>query len=316
MKPNLTFSKLFSGAIITLLSIAVIGTSCKKSGADVKPSSGNTVNEQKLGATNNIVDASGSDEENFDMVMGNGDYADVSDAASNAVSTTLSNAKSSGRTITYAPSKDVYPYTKTIDYGLGFTDAKGVTRSGKLIITYYDPTKDFFGKYSVTTYDNFYVDGIHVEGTAQINKTKSLNGKDVYVHLIHKTVSNADGDVKDYYAGATWTVIDWNGGTNNAYEISLATTVGTETYNGVESNGFATYVDDAHPVILPIGCKRVQGVVIADIHLAGAPNADLIQLQEKIDYGTGDCDDTATLSINGSEPETVTLPLRFWPLNL
>ena len=316
MKPNLTFSKLFSGAIITLLSIAVIGTSCKKSGADVKPSSGNTVNEQKLGATNNIVDASGSDEENFDMVMGKGDYADVSDAASNAVSTTLSNAKSSGRTITYAPSKDVYPYTKTIDYGLGFTDAKGVTRSGKVIITYYDPTKDFFGKYSVTTYDNFYVDGIHVEGTAQINKTKSLNGKDVYVHLIHKTVSNADGDVKDYYAGATWTVIDWNGGTNNAYEISLATTVGTETYNGVESNGFATYVDDAHPVILPIGCKRVQGVVIADIHLAGVPLGDLIQLQERIDYGTGDCDNTATLSINGSEPETVTLPLRFWPLNL
>src|SRR5205809_4009115 len=157
--------------IFMLLLIVLIGTSCQKSGTDAKP--GNTVNEQKMSVTNNIVDASGSDEENFDMVMGNGDYADVSDAASNAVSTTLSNAKSSGRTITYTPSKDVYPYTKTIDYGLGFTDAKGVTRSGKLIITYYDPTKDFFGKYSVTTYDNFYVDRIHVEGTAQINKTKS-----------------------------------------------------------------------------------------------------------------------------------------------
>src|SRR5436190_2845731 len=135
MKPNLTFSKLFSGAIITFISIAVMSTSCKKSGADVKPSSGNTSNNQKLDVTNDIVDASTSAEDNFDMIMGNGEYADGSDAALNAVSTNLSSAKSSGRTITYSPSKDVYPHTKTIDYGAGFTNAKGVIKSGKIIIT-------------------------------------------------------------------------------------------------------------------------------------------------------------------------------------
>ena len=81
-------------------------------------------------------------------------------------------------------------------------------------------------------------------------------------------------------------------------------------------NCFVSHLDLAHPLIKPFACKyRVQGVVTADIHLANAPKGDLIQLDERLDYGNGECDDIATLSINGGAAKQVTLPLRFWPLN-
>ncbi|HEX5155229.1 MAG TPA: hypothetical protein VFW07_27495 [Parafilimonas sp.] len=304
MKPNLTFSKFSLFPAATVLAVIILGSSCQKSDRQI---SNNSSNQQRLDVTNNAIEATNSDEENFELVMDQ----------ENTEAANVSNAKVAGKTVTYSPSKDVYPRTKTVDYGTGFTNAKGVVKSGKVIITYYDASKDLFGKYSVTTYNNYYVNGKHIEGTVQINKTKNFKGQDVYVHTFHKTVSTAAGDIKDYYGGSTWTVINWKGGINNAYEISLAGTVGTETYNGVESNGFATHVDPAHPLIKPFTCKyRVQGVVIADIHLANTPIKDgLIQLEERLDFGNGECDDIATLSINGGTPKEVTLPLRFWPLN-
>ena len=157
--------------------------------------------------------------------------------------------------------------------------------------------------------------GIHIEGSAQVNKIKNGSDQDVYMHIIHRIISDADGNTKDYNVNATWTVINWNGGTNNAYEISEQVG-GNETYNGIESNHFKTDVDNANPVIKPFTCKRVQGGVIANIHLTNAAPGEPNDLEEYLDYGNGDCDNIGTLSINGSEPETVTLPLYFWPLNL
>jgi len=57
----------------------------------------------------------------------------------------------------------------------------------------------------------------------------------------------------------------------------------------------------------------VKGGMIASIHLS---NGDPSELNEYLDYGNGDYDNMGTLSINGDEPQAVSLPLRFWPLNL
>jgi len=299
MKPNLTSLKL-SLCATALLSVTIIGTSCNKSSSSVS-STNAAVNQQKLDVTNNAVDATSSDEENFALVAGNDQ--DVSDA------------KTAGKTVTYSPSKNVYPHTKTIDYGTGYTGSNGVVKSGKIIITYYDPVADAVGKYSFTTYENYHVDGILIEGTAQVNKIKNGTGQTVFLHIIHKTISDAAGDVKDYNTNAQWTVIDWQGGTANAYDITEHTT-GNETYNGVESNNFKTSADDANHIIQPLTCKRrVKGGLIADVHLSNVAHGEPNTLHEYLDYGNGDCDDMGTLSVNGGPAETVTLPLRFWPLN-
>ena len=302
MKPNLTFSRLSIFPIVAVLSVIIIGISCQKSAVTEKQPSGNSSNQQNLDITNTVIEASASDEENFDMIM-----EDESVDASN-----VSNAKASKKTITYTPSKDVYPHIKVIDFGEGITDAKGVTKSGKVIITYYNAAAVVNGKFTQTTYSNYFVNGVHIEGSIQVNKIKNKKGQDVYVHTIQKTISDANGNVKDYHCNARWTVINWQNGINNAYKIT-SHTIGKETYNGIEASHFQTDVDEATPVIKPFTCKRVQGGLTAKIHLAqGNPN-DLV---EYLDFGNGDCDDIATLSVNGGTAQEVTLPLRFWPLNL
>jgi len=304
MKSKLTFSRVAVFPLITALSVIVFGISCQKSSVAENPSSDNSFNQQKLDITNMLIEASASDEENFDMVMEN----DESTNASN-----VSNAKTAGKkTVTYSPSKDVYPHTKTIDFGTAFTNPKGITKSGKVIITYYDNATDPQGKFTLTTYDNYYISGVHIEGSIQVNRVKNAAGKFVYLHIISKKVSDATGDVKVYNSNATWTVIDWQDGKNNAYEITAHAT-GKETYNGIEANNFQTDVDEAKHIIKPFDCKRVQGGLTAEIHLAKGKVKDLT---EYLDYGNGDCDDIATLSVNGAPAEEVTLPLRFWPLNL
>jgi hypothetical protein len=313
MKPKLSFSKLPT----ILLSAIIMCTACQKSAVKGVSSSDNAAKNEKMNATNNALEASGSDDENFDMIMGYDSYADVSEFASNATANTLSNAKTkTGKIVTYSPSKDVYPHTKTIDYGAGWTDADGVTYSGKIIIIYFDPKADAEGKFTYTTYDNYYVNAVQHQGNVQVNKIQNGNGQTVFLNIVNKTLSTADGDVKDYHTTSKWTLIDFQGGTQNAYEIDQKTT-GSETYNGVESNNFKIYSDDANPVIKLINYKRrVQGGSVAQIHLVHVEKGDPNDLDEYLDYGNGERDNIATLSVNGSEPEIVLLPLQFWPLKL
>ncbi len=75
-------------------------------------------------------------------------------------------SKSSGGCIpvvTYDPGPDVYPRTVTIDYGESCTSASGVTRSGKIILKYSNDLA-ITGSQELTTYNNYYVDGIKIEG--------------------------------------------------------------------------------------------------------------------------------------------------------
>jgi hypothetical protein len=310
MKSKLTFSKFST----ILLSTIVMGTSCQKSAITGTSSSGNAANTQKLNATNNVLDASTNDDENFDMVMGYDSYADISDNASNAVANSLSNAAvQTGRVITYSPSADVYPHTKTIDYGTGWTNAGGGTRSGKVIITYYAPKSEAKGNFTYTTYDNYFVNGVQHEGSVQVNKVQNGSGQTVYLNIVHKTLSTADGDIKDFNTTSKRTLIDFQGGTQNAYQIDEETS-GSETYNGIEANHFKASTDAANPIIKVIKYKyRVQGGLVAQIHVTNSsPN----NLDEYLDYGNGTADNIATLSINGGVAETVSLPMQFWPLQL
>jgi hypothetical protein len=105
LKKELGFSRL--AAIIAVLSLTVLYLiSCTKS--DKKTLAGsNSANEQKMDATNSVIEASNSDDENFDAIMESGEFAD---AALNAVASTLSGEV----VITYSPEKNVFPHTKPL----------------------------------------------------------------------------------------------------------------------------------------------------------------------------------------------------------
>ena len=103
------------------------------------------------------------------------------------------------------------------------------------------------------------------------------------------------------------------GGNTNAisddvYQIT-GHSEGKETLGNVEAINWQSDVDKNNPVIKPQACKRkVQGGMIVKIKIKACKD-----LNEYLDYGDGSCDNRATLTINGSAPQQVTLPLRFWP---
>lgn len=296
MKPNLTLSAFSLFPAATVLAAVILVSSCQKSDRQI---SNPSLNQQSLDITNTVVEATSDDEENLELVL---------EDENETESANVSNAKVAGKTVTYSPSKDVYPHTKTIDFGTGFTNGIGTKKSGKIIITYYDSKANANGKYSLTTYENYYVNGAHIEGSVQVNKIKNGTGKKVYLHLIDKKITDANGNIKDYKCNAQWTVIDWQGGSSNAYQITEHST-GKQTLNGIEGS-FVTDTDNGNPIIKPFDCKRVQGVLNSKINLGKGTKLD-----ESIDYGNGECDNIVKLTINGGAPKEVALPLRFWPLN-
>lgn len=282
--------------ILTVMTISVY--SCKKSQITF-PEVQSASKTDLVNATNTVINFDSTLNDDFDLI-----------AEDNAIT---EQKGSTCRTVTYTPSRTVYPHTKTIDYGSGCTNSSGITKKGKVIITYYDPVSEAQGRYSEINYENFYVDNIHVEGNIKVNRSVNNLNQVVFKYIIHKTLTASNGDVKDWNSILDWTMIQ-GGNTRNVSDDVFAITghaEGKETLGDIQTNSWQSDVDKNNVVIKPQSCnRRVKGGLIVKIKLKGSND-----LNEYLDYGDGTCDSFATLTINGSAPQKVTLPLRFWPLN-
>jgi len=286
-----------SGLILTIAFISIL--SCNKSQITSPSMQSIDSKTEYMNATNGVDNFDSTMNEDFNLILA-GDDA-------------LPESGSKCYTITFSPSRTVYPHTKTIDYGTGCTGAAGVTKRGKIIITYYTPKMEGQGKYSEITYQNYYVNNIHVEGSIKVNKSINNLNQIVFKHIVHKTITTPDGDVKDWNSNLDWTLIQ-GGNTkiisDDVYQIT-GHSEGKETLGDVKAINWQADVDKNNPVIKLQACKRkVQGGMIVKIKIKACKD-----LNEYLDYGDGSCDNRATLTINGSAPQQVTLPLRFWPLN-
>jgi hypothetical protein len=294
--------KISSIVLLGFFAAGITFSACKKSYTPASSASNLALESESMKSTNNVVGFDSSANEDFDVVM--------SDEASS------SNARNTVcYTVTYAPSKDVFPHTKTLDYGSGCTNTDGVTKKGKVIVTYYDPAVTG-GKFSVTNYNNYYVNNVHIEGSVQINESTNASGQTIFTHIANKTITSPDGDFKDWNSNLVFTLIEGQNTTkklDDVYQIT-GSAHGKETLDGVEANNWKSDVDKNNVVIKPQTCnRRVKGGLIVTIHLKEKGKADR-QLDEYLDYGNGDCDDIATLTIDGVSQQ-VTLPLQFWPLH-
>jgi hypothetical protein len=296
--------KISSIVLLALFAAGVTLSACKKSSSPASQPSNPELETQLMNATNNVTDFDNTASEDFDLAV-NDDEA----SSSNERSTVC-------YIVTYSPSKDVYPHTKTLDYGSGCTNTDGVTKKGKVIVTYYDPAVSG-GKFSQTSYDSYYVSDIHVEGSVQINESTNASGQIVFQHIVNKKITSSDGDVKDWNANLDFTLIEGQNTedkSDDVYQIT-GSAHGKETLDGIEANNWKSDVDKNNLVIKPQSCtKRVKGGLIVSIHVKEKGNSDK-KLDEYLDYGNGECDDIATLSINGGAAQQVTLPLEFWPLH-
>ena len=176
-------------------------------------------------------------------------------------------------------------YTRTIDFGAtNCTLFNGNTVRGKIIITF---TNDFTASTRTINYSflNFYHNDRHIEGSRNVVKT-IVNGHPTANISLDLTVTTPSGDVyhrtgqrvREFIAGYdTLNLLD------NEFSI-------TGNWTTTFPNGTVQTATVTSPVIVKWSCAHiVQGTITI------TRNNNVAVL----DYGNGECDDDATITING-----------------
>lgn len=186
----------------------------------------------------------------------------------------------------------MWPKVVTVDYGTGCTGFNDDTRSGKIIITVTGPRLQV-GSIRTITFDNYFFNGIKVEGT-KILENKGYNNNQNLVISVKltggklampggKTIERSFDHQREWIAGLL---------TKNIWDDECLI---TGTASGKNING----VSYTNTILTALHWKRACRFIVAGvvkIERDGKPTVEL-------DYGTGDCDAKATVTIGGESKE-------------
>ncbi|HEX3168836.1 MAG TPA: hypothetical protein VHQ93_21360 [Chitinophagaceae bacterium] len=206
---------------------------------------------------------------------------------------------------------DPFPVKIIMDFGTGCTGRDGRTRSGK-IITVYTDRLFVFGATATTEFDNFTIDSIKVQGRHVILNQGEAISTSPTLCIRHKwkvTITNAklskpNGNYTEWNSTKTISQLE---GTctpwihlDDIYKIEGGA-------NGKVKRGdllIAWNSEITTPLVKNFSCRwLVKGIIrIARINLT--TNSPWVAT---INYGTGDCDNKAVVTINGVA-HNITLP--------
>ncbi|HEY9048369.1 MAG TPA: hypothetical protein VIN08_20820 [Ohtaekwangia sp.] len=207
-----------------------------------------------------------------------------------SVTITIDDSRFSCATVTLerdaASTADVPKGTITVDFGTGCTDSRGNIRSGKLIFAYY---KRRFqpGSTVVETTDNYYVNGIKLEGTrTSTNVTGSTEDAPKFnVVLTDGKATFPDGDVATRSSNITWS---WEKGATRLQDQLIIDK--SSVANGTTRGGRTYAVSLQEDLVYTRTCfMAVDGIKKYVID----GTKEII-----IDYGVGDCKNV-TVTVNG-----------------
>jgi len=235
-----------------------------------------------------------------DDYAANDSYDDADDIANNAAnskfglkSASIDSTIPSCATITVEKS-DVLLKKLVIDFGSGCTSANGIERKGKILVTL-TGQKGGVGAYRTVTFENYYRNGVKIEGTRVVKYLGAIDGKPTdSVIVTGGKLTRTDGTTR------TWTSARkrvWSAGfatplkfADDVYEISGTT-------SGINSKGLVYTTKTISPLVIKATCGYITSGILE--HTVGLKKFTL-------DYGAGDCDNQAVVTI---EDKTVTITL-------
>jgi len=188
-----------------------------------------------------------------------------------------------------------FPKTIVIDFGVtGCTSLNGITRRGKINIILTDSLRRS-GSVATMTFENYYVNGYKVEGTITWTNTSAPGSKSW-----NRTCTNGKITAPD---GRWWK----HSGTQN-----LVQTAGVATHLNLLDDVFS--ITGNCTVENSAGRSRTATIINALQKKTICANIDMgtIKIQGPnhyaiIDFGNGNCDNLATISIDGRTPRTIIL---------
>jgi len=193
------------------------------------------------------------------------------------------------------PLTGTFPKTITINYGTGCNGYFGSTRSGKIIITVTD-RRATTGSTRTITFDNYYFNGIKVEGTKELKNLGPNNNQNMVISdkltggkltlPDGKTISRAVSHQREWIAG-------WS--TKNIWDDECLIT-GTAT--GTNING----ISYTNTILTALDWKRVCEFLVSGVIKFERTGVEPVVLN----YGNGECDNIAILS-RGDQTKQISL---------
>lgn len=205
------------------------------------------------------------------------------------------------------PNGTPFPVRITIDFGsTGCTGPDGHVRRGK-VITEYTARLIVPGAIAVTTFDGFYFDDIKVEGTHKITNISSANTtpltRKFKVEVIDGKLTKLNGNY-----------IKWNSTKFITQVEGLATPTPLDDIFKIEGSAHGQALRGnllvawestiTEPLIKRFTCRWIVKGRIRTVRVNTNTNSQWVAI---LDFGSGICDNQATLTINGVTHQ-ITLP--------
>ncbi len=193
-------------------------------------------------------------------------------------------------TVTITPeTPEVFPKTVIIDFGDGCLGSDGRTRKGK-IITVFSGRMITPGSTATTTFQDYYVNNILVEGT-HIIQNNSISNNAIFTVTVHDgKLTGPNGNYIEWNKIKTWTQIDGNGTPDNPLDNIYSI---TGSSNGTLHIGDSTRqwsTETLKPLIRKFVCSWIT---------QGQLSLTWDDLNAVLDFGDGGCDNKATVTFNG-----------------
>jgi len=195
-------------------------------------------------------------------------------------------------TVTHLNAPAIFPVKIVLDFGSGCTGRDGRLRKGK-IITVYTGRLIVPGSVAETTFDGYYVNGIHVEGSHRVENKSTSNNLIFEIKVNEGKLTKPNGNYTQWNSVKTITQIEGNG--TPFYPLDDIFSVKGESNGTVKRDSvfyqWAARTLPDNPLIKKWTCRWIVKGKIA----MRRSNSDVAIL----DYGNGDCDNKATITVNG-----------------
>lgn len=188
----------------------------------------------------------------------------------------------------------------TIDFSAaGCTDARGVTRKGQIIVTYVG-RRFISGSTIVTTFNGYSRNDVKVEGTVTLTNVQvNITDNPKYsVVIAGGKITFTDGKTITREQNFTY---EWQRASNPTQDKLVISKGGAAT--GSNKAGVSYTMSITADLVYSRACQISNKVFIA---VSGTKVFTVNGRQYTVDYGSGDCDNDVTVSVNGAS-KTITV---------
>lgn len=181
----------------------------------------------------------------------------------------------------------------TVDFGTGCTGPNGRVRKGKIVIEFQGRRFMPGSMISITTVD-YFVDGIQIEGTrTEMNATASTEESPKFTITEDVTITFLNGETSTRTSTRTRT---WNRAVN---PLEDSWTV-TGQASGTTRKGKTFVMTITKALVFKRACAIESKMVIP---VEGTKELIAGEKKVTIDFGTGTCDTSITITVNGRSKE-------------